>query len=89
MIIPHLRNIIDDHKDGWKTQLTMEISFVSSVKDSNKDSNKDFNKKSNKDSNESYPMHIQSDNSFIFIGYETNNIIKELFKSLLEEYQES
>ena len=41
-----------------------------------------------KDSNESYTIHIHSDNSFIFIGYETNNIIKKLFNSLLEEYQE-
>ena len=32
---------------------------------------------------------IYKDNSFIFIGYETNNIIKELCKSLLDEYQDS
>ena len=77
MIRPYLRSIIDDHKDGWKIQLAMEVSFVSVIKYSNK--------KSNKDSNYSYPMHIHSDSSFIFISYEANNIIKELFKSLLEE----
>ena len=70
-----------DHKGGWKIQLAMEISFVSSVKNSNKDSNKYINK----DSNKFYPIH----NSFIFIAYETNITIKELFKSLLEEYQQS
>ena len=81
MTRPYLSSVIDDHKDGRKIQLEMEISFVSTVKDSNTD----FNKNSNKDSNESYPIHIHSENSLVFIGYETVNIIKELFKSLLEE----
>ena len=79
MIIPYLRNIIDDHKDGWKIQLAMEISFVSIVKDSkedsnedsNKDSNKDSNNDSNKDSNEHCTIHIYSENSFVLIGYKT------------------
>ena len=34
MIRPYLSRIIDDHNDGWKIQLAMEIRFVSSVKDS-------------------------------------------------------
>ena len=58
-------------------QLTIEISFSSTVKDSNEGSNKPST------------IHIHSDNLFIFIGYKTNNIIKELFDSLLKEYQES
>ena len=33
MIRPYLSNIIDDHKDEWKIQLTMEINFIS-IKDS-------------------------------------------------------
>ena len=33
-------------------------------------------------------LYIHSENSFVFIGYETDNIIKEHFKSLLEECQE-
>ena len=33
MIRPYLTNIIDDHKDEWKIQLTMEINFIS-IKDS-------------------------------------------------------
>ena len=41
------------------------------------------------DSNESSTTHIHSENTEVYIGYETNNIIKEVFKSLLEEYQES
>ena len=33
IIGPYLSNIIDDHKDEWKIQLTMEINFIS-IKDS-------------------------------------------------------
>ena len=29
MIRPYLSKIIDDHKDEWKIQLTMEIGFIS------------------------------------------------------------
>ena len=29
MIRPYLSNIINDHKDEWKTPLTMETSFIS------------------------------------------------------------
>ena len=76
MIRPCLGKITDDHKDEWKVQLTMEISFVYSVKDSNEDSNKDSN-----------TIHIHSENASVFVGYETDNITKELYKSLLEEYQ--
>ena len=42
MIRPYLCKIINDHKDEWKIQLAIEISFVSSVKDSNEDSNEPY-----------------------------------------------
>ena len=32
-------------------------------------------------------MHTKSDNIDILMGSETNDIIKELFKSLLQKYQ--
>ena len=70
MIKPHLSNIINDHKDEWKIQLAMEISFISS-----------------KDSNETDIMHVISKNIIILIGYETDEIIEELFESLLQKYQ--
>ena len=38
MFLTYLRSIINDHKNGWKVQLTIKISFVATVKDSNKDS---------------------------------------------------
>ena len=31
MIRSYLSNIIDDHKDEWKIQLTMEINFISTI----------------------------------------------------------
>ena len=33
MIRPYLSKIIDDHKDEWKIQLTMEINVIA-IKDS-------------------------------------------------------
>ena len=92
MIRPYLSNIINDHKipevlkvhpvnkvidyettlGEWKIQLTMTINFVSS---------KD-------DSDEIRTMHTKSDNIEIMMGSETNEITEELFKLLLQRYQE-
>ena len=92
MIRPYLSDIINDHKTPevlkvysgnkvidyettlgeWKIQLTMTINFVSS---------KD-------DSDEIRTMHTKSDNIEIMMGSETNEITEELFKSLLQRYQE-
>ena len=55
MIRRYLSNLIDEHKNGWKIRLAMEVTFVSVIKDFDKYSNK----KSDKDSNESCAMHIQ------------------------------
>ena len=41
-----------------------------------------------KDSDETRTIHTKSDNKEIMIGSETDEIIKELFKSLLQRYQE-
>ena len=43
---------------------------------------------SSKDSDETRTMLTKSDNIEIMMGSETDEIIKELFKSLLERYQE-
>ena len=40
------------------------------------------------DSNETRTMHTQSDNIQIMMGSETDEIIEEIFKSLLQRYQE-
>ena len=40
------------------------------------------------DSKETFIMHKKSDNEEVMIGSDTNEVIKELFKSLLQRYQE-
>ena len=61
----------------------MKISLVPS-----KDS-KDFkDSEDSKDSNKTRFLYTNSDDIAIMIGYETDEIIDKLFKSLLERYQE-
>ena len=43
---------------------------------------------SSKNSDETHTMHAKSDNVEIIMGSETNEIIEELFQSLLQRYQE-
>ena len=71
----HSGNKVIDHKTTlgeWKIQLTMSINFISSKDDSNENRN----------------MRTNSDNIEIMIGSETDAIIEELFKSILQKYQE-
>ena len=60
------------NKGEWKIQLTAEIIFTSLKPDSD----------------EIRIMHTKSDNKEIMIGSDTNEVIKELFKSFLQRYQE-
>ena len=73
MIRPYLVDVINEHKtqSEWKIQLTAVISFISSKADSD----------------ETRIIHAKSDNKEIMIGSDTNEVIKELFKSLLQRYQ--
>ena len=66
--------MINDYKSkgDWKIQLTAEINFTSLKSDSD----------------ETRIMHTKSDNTEIRIGDDTNDVIKELFKSFLQRYQE-
>ena len=43
---------------------------------------------SSKDSDEIRAMHTKSNNIEIMVGNETNEIIEDFFKSLLQKYQE-
>ena len=74
MIELYLADIINDYKSKgeWKIQLTAEINFTSL----------------RPDSNEKRIMHTESDNAEIMIGSDTNDVIKELFKSFLQRYKE-
>ena len=75
LIEPYLADMINNYKSKgeWKIQLTAEITFTSLKPDSN----------------EKCIMHTKSDNTEIRIGNDTNDVIKELFKSFLQRYQES
>ena len=74
LIEPYLRKLINDHKSKgeWKTQLTAQINFISL--------------KPNSD--ETRVMHTRSVNEEFMNGIDTDEIIKEFFKSLLQRYQE-
>ena len=90
MIKPYLSDMINNHKaqevwkvysgnkvidsktpGEWKIQLTMKINFVCS----------------RDNSNEIRTMHAESENAHILMGSETDEIIEELFESLLQNYQ--
>ena len=74
LIESYLAGMINDYKSKseWKIQLTAEINFTSLKPDSD----------------ETRIMHTKSDNKEIMIGSDANEIIKELFKSFLQRYQE-
>ena len=75
LIEPYLRELINDHKNKgeWKIQLTAQINFISL----------------RPGSDETRVMHTRSDNEEFMNGSDTDEIIKELFKSLLQRYQEN
>ena len=70
----HSDNIItkDKTQGEWKIHLTMAINFISSKNDSY----------------ETRIIYTQSDNIEIMMSSETEEIIEELFESLLQRYQE-
>ena len=76
MIMPYLRDMINDHKTTetqskvWKIQIFMHVNFIFS-----------------KDTDETRTIYLRSDNEDIMWGNETDNIIKNLFESFLDNYQ--
>ena len=73
MIKPYLKDIINNNKTQFR-EWKIRLTMI-------------INFISLKDSEETYTMHTRSANMKIMMGSETNNIIKELFKSL-QKYQE-
>ena len=71
----YLRELINDHKNKgeWKIQLTAKINFISL----------------RPGSDETHVMYTRSVNEEFMNGSDTDEIIKELFKSLLQRYQEN
>ena len=75
LIEPYLRELMNDHKNKgeWKIQLTAQINFISL----------------RPGSDETRVMHTKSINEEFMNGSNTDEIIKQLFKSLLQRYQEN
>ena len=75
LIERYLRKLINYYKNKgeWKLQLTAEISFVSLKPGSN----------------ETRAMHTKSNNEEIMNGSDTDEIIKRLFVSFLQKYEEN
>ena len=75
LIEPYLRELINDHKSKgeWKIRLTAQINFISL----------------RPGSDEKRVMHTRSVNEEFMNGSDTDEIIKELFRSLLQRYQEN
>ena len=75
LIEPYLRELINDHKNKgeWKIQLMAQINFISL----------------RPGSDETCVVHTRSVNEEFMNGSDTDEIIKELFKSLLQRYQEN
>ena len=73
MIRQYLSDIINDHKTHTDWKIQLTM---------------EINFISSKDSNETRTMHTTSDNIEIIIGNETDGIVKNLFESPLQKYQE-
>ena len=72
-IIPYLKGVINNLKksDTWKIQSTITINFISSEDDNN----------------EKRVMHSKSDNIKIIVSDEADQVIKKVFDSLKNRYQ--
>ena len=75
IIEKYLRKLIEEYKlkAEWKVQLTTEINFISLKPGSS----------------ETHIMHTRSDNVEIKFGDDIDDIIEQLFKSLLQKYEEN
>ena len=75
LIEKYLRELIEKYKlkGEWKVQLTIEVNFVSLKPDSD----------------ETRIMYTRSDNIEIMYGDDNDDIIEQLFESLLKKYEEN
>ena len=75
LIRPYLKDLINNHKNKgeWKIQLTAQINFISQ----------------RPGSSETRIMHTRSVNKEFMNGSDTDEIMKGLFRSLLQRYQEN
>ena len=75
LIEKYLRELLEEYKQKgeWKVQLTIEVNFISLKPGSN----------------ETRIMYTRSDNIEIMFGDNNDDIIKQLFESLLQKYEEN
>ena len=75
LIEKYLRELIEEYKlkGEWKVQLTIEVNFVSLKAGSD----------------ETRIMYARSDNVEIMFGDDNDDIIEQLFESLLQKYEEN
>ena len=73
IIRPYLKDMIDNHKEHSKWKIQLAIK-INFISCSGTD--------------EFRGMYTQSDNIGVMNGFETNDIIKEIFNSFLKRYQE-
>ena len=73
LIEKYLRELIEEHKlkGEWKVQLTIEVNFISLKPGSDK----------------TCIMYTRSDNVEIMFGDDNDDIIEQLFESLLQKYE--
>ena len=75
LIEKYLRELIEEYKlkGEWKVQLTIEVNFISLKPGSD----------------ETHIMYTRSDNIEIIFGDDNDDIIEQLFESLLQKYEEN
>ena len=75
LIEKYLKELIEEYKQKgqWKVQLTIEVNFISLKPGSD----------------ETRIMNTRSDNIEIMFGDDNNDIIEQLFESLLQKYKEN
>ena len=90
MIKPYLSDIINDHKTQgkWKVHSGNTITDYKTQGEQKIQLSMTINSISSKDSDEISTMHTKSGNIYIMMGSETDDIIKEFFKSFLQTYQD-
>ena len=91
MIIPYLRDMINDRKAPMKLRVysgNKVIDYETQFGEWKIQLTMPINFKSSKDSRETRNMHQKSDNIEIMMGSETDNIINELIDSFLQIYLE-
>ena len=75
LIEKYLKELIEEDKlkGEWKVQLTIEVNFISLKPGSD----------------ETHIMYTRSDNVEIMFGDDNDDIIEQLFESLLQKYEEN